>query len=534
MRKPVLLGTICWLLAAAATAQAATILVTRRTDVVADDGRCSLREAVTAANTGLPSGTSAGECIGGDPLPVVDVIQLRRGGYKLTLGGAGEDGNAGGDLDVFESVVIEGKGRGRTKIRNRVGDPAIVGDGDRLFHVDPAAAGGVDVTFVGLTLAGGDVACAGEDCVMGASAVESTGNGALTFERCRVLRNTASCYGSGCGDDEGTAAIRVLGGGALSIRRSIMQMNRAVCEGTGCRSGSAAILVYSSDTDEGFILEDSTVKNNTSTCSGPGCLTSAIVRVVAEDVVVRSVELRKNEVACGGSECSGASMVELFADVTATLEDVQANGNTIDCEGDGCRVGVVLHGNGAEDIALQDVGADGNVTTCAGTACSTREHLRVTSGTGDASLERVALVRSVIVCHGDRCRPEEMVDVFAAGTITLRDSRIAEDGVACTGLECDNSGLVRLNAPAFQIERTAVNDNTLVCVGDGCEADRILSLQAVGDAVLTDTDVLRNVNQCVGDDCLASRATDRSTSRAVLRATTRSGASATAARSGPS
>ncbi|MEW6267837.1 MAG: hypothetical protein AB1689_00900 [Thermodesulfobacteriota bacterium] len=136
-----------------APAGAATIVVTERKDVSADDGRCSLREAVDAANTGTPSGATPGECVAGDAPPAVDVIRLRRAKYVLSLGAPGDDANREGDLDLTESVVIEGKGAGKTKVIARFGDPAIPGDGDRLFHVDPAAAGGVDVTFTGLTSA---------------------------------------------------------------------------------------------------------------------------------------------------------------------------------------------------------------------------------------------------------------------------------------------------------------------------------------------------------------------------------------------
>lgn len=42
--------------------------------VVADDGKCTLTEAVDAANQNSASGVSAGECIAGDPFPAVDEI----------------------------------------------------------------------------------------------------------------------------------------------------------------------------------------------------------------------------------------------------------------------------------------------------------------------------------------------------------------------------------------------------------------------------------------------------------------------------
>ncbi|MCA9493293.1 MAG: CSLREA domain-containing protein, partial [Myxococcales bacterium] len=47
-------------------AGAATIDVTTTDDVVADDGLCSLREALAAARDQVGSGSSAGECAAGD------------------------------------------------------------------------------------------------------------------------------------------------------------------------------------------------------------------------------------------------------------------------------------------------------------------------------------------------------------------------------------------------------------------------------------------------------------------------------------
>src|SRR5690606_39339782 len=70
---------------------AARIDVTTRRDVVADDGLCSLREAVGAANSQQPSGSSPGECVAGESLPVVDVIRLPRGRYRLDFGFPGDD-----------------------------------------------------------------------------------------------------------------------------------------------------------------------------------------------------------------------------------------------------------------------------------------------------------------------------------------------------------------------------------------------------------------------------------------------------------
>jgi len=85
-----------------------TITVSTFSDVVANDGVCSLREAVTAANANAPSGAAAGECPAGTT--GTDTIQLPAGAYSLSIGPAGDDNNARGDLDILGNVNLVGLG----------------------------------------------------------------------------------------------------------------------------------------------------------------------------------------------------------------------------------------------------------------------------------------------------------------------------------------------------------------------------------------------------------------------------------------
>ena len=55
------------LLLAPVSARAATITVTSTADTAANDGVCTLREAIIAANTNTASGAAAGECATGAP-----------------------------------------------------------------------------------------------------------------------------------------------------------------------------------------------------------------------------------------------------------------------------------------------------------------------------------------------------------------------------------------------------------------------------------------------------------------------------------
>lgn len=73
----IILGLICLI---SLPAGAATIVVnTDDLTVVADDGLCTLTEAVDAANLNVASGLSAGECMAGDPYPAVDDITFDLG-----------------------------------------------------------------------------------------------------------------------------------------------------------------------------------------------------------------------------------------------------------------------------------------------------------------------------------------------------------------------------------------------------------------------------------------------------------------------
>src|SRR5205085_6147903 len=56
---------ILMMLAAVPSLSAATITVNTNVDATADDGVCTLREAIVAANTNAPSGATAGECSAG-------------------------------------------------------------------------------------------------------------------------------------------------------------------------------------------------------------------------------------------------------------------------------------------------------------------------------------------------------------------------------------------------------------------------------------------------------------------------------------
>src|SRR5262249_51331733 len=94
----------CLALTAASPAWATNINVTTTSDESADNATCSLREAVTAANTNSNAHENACNAGWFD----TDVISLPAGTY--TLSGSGDDTNATGDLDVTGLGPIQIKG----------------------------------------------------------------------------------------------------------------------------------------------------------------------------------------------------------------------------------------------------------------------------------------------------------------------------------------------------------------------------------------------------------------------------------------
>ena len=81
---------------------ATEITVTTADDELNADGDCSLREAITAANTNAV----VDACSAGTSSPT-DIINLPAGTLRFTISGDDND-CAVGDLDILEDLVING------------------------------------------------------------------------------------------------------------------------------------------------------------------------------------------------------------------------------------------------------------------------------------------------------------------------------------------------------------------------------------------------------------------------------------------
>jgi CSLREA domain-containing protein len=139
-------------------------------------GSCSLREAVQLANAQLGPNR----------------ILLQAGAYDLSRGGADEDGNGTGDLDITDDLIIVGTGAATTILSQSAADRALHAQGD-----------GVDLTLRDLTVSGGSGVDDGGGVYMA--------DGRIEIERVTLVGNRARHHGgalySGAGAGPGDERI---------------------------------------------------------------------------------------------------------------------------------------------------------------------------------------------------------------------------------------------------------------------------------------------------------------------------------------
>src|SRR5437764_5652934 len=118
------------LLSMSSSALAATITVNTTTDETGQSGHCSLRDAITAAN----SDTKQGGCLKGSG---TDKVVVPAGHYVLSQG----------ELSITSSMKLTGAGASTTKID--------ANKASRSFEIGTGGGPALTVAISGLTLTGG-------------------------------------------------------------------------------------------------------------------------------------------------------------------------------------------------------------------------------------------------------------------------------------------------------------------------------------------------------------------------------------------
>jgi len=189
-------------------------------DVTPTNGKFSLREAITKANT----------------TPGADVIVMPPGVFKITIPGAGESGNLTGDFDITDTLTIQGAGAGITNI-----------DGqkvDRVFDILGNGPSSIKVVLQGLTTRNGSVTGDGGGI--------RVGNADLVVRDCIVTGNLASMSGGGISNGAAPAT------GTVALVRATVGRNVA-----GTNGGGISVTGISE-----FTVKDSTIRRNVGDIGG--------------------------------------------------------------------------------------------------------------------------------------------------------------------------------------------------------------------------------------------------------------------------
>lgn len=196
-------------------AHAKTITVSTNSDIVANDGRCSLREAIAAANTDTASGSSRGECPAGSGSDTITVPAM-----QILLGSP---------LTVSSPTVVAGAGAENTVIQAN-------GSGG-VFLVDSGP-----VAFRNLTVQGAR---------LGDGRGITVNMGAVEISDVRITGNTVT--GGGAGLYVGRSA-------TITVRRTTIDQNRGGGAGNGGAGGIANI--------GKLVVQESLIAGNTSNRTG--------------------------------------------------------------------------------------------------------------------------------------------------------------------------------------------------------------------------------------------------------------------------
>jgi CSLREA domain-containing protein len=264
-----------------AAAAATDFNVNTASDMSADDGNCTLREAVTAANTNAAVGPNMGnDCPAGEA--TLDRVQLDPGATYARISGVVDDSNVAGDLDVVGTgpVSIEGTGSPAPTID--------CNDNDRGVHALDMTPGDT-LTIQGIRITDCRVVAAGD------------GGGALRVGSGATAAVTGATIDLNEAGSAGTAGIHqgggILVGGALVMSSSVVAGNSAnssdvVVTGGGVElSGSTAAATISGSVISGNSLNTPTV----------GATNGAGVNNPQGDLVLRGSLVTGNQINGGGA-----------------------------------------------------------------------------------------------------------------------------------------------------------------------------------------------------------------------------------------
>lgn len=307
--------------------QAATITVNGSGDTAADDGVCTLREAIDAAVSNLPSGDTTGTpCTAGDDIDETITFNIAQTGPTITL-------TSGLFIQDDIGVTIQGPGAGSLTVDGN-------GTAGRVFAFDDGITSGSTAIFEisGLTITGGEGGVALTD-----------GTSQLTLDGVAIIQNTLTGDGAGVLSDDSNGG--TTGSPTLVVKNSTIKGNTSSANGGGiaCFNGSTVT------------IENSTIAGNSSGANGGGILNSGgSAMTILKSTIFDNTTGISGTPTGGGIQNEGA--LSSLTITNSTLSDNQSDGDGggINNTGDGTTTVTLLNVTITRNTADFDEGSVGD------------------------------------------------------------------------------------------------------------------------------------------------------------------------------
>ena len=245
----------------------------------------------TTADTGVPG--TLRECVKEANKYSEITLTVPAGTYTLAIAGDDEDAAVTGDLDITAGMTINGAGAGSTIIQAGTNSTNGI---DRVFHVDPARAGGFTVSMSNMTIR------YGRETGTGGGGILIDQNGTLSFTDGAVT----GCNGK-------------IGGGIASLDPSSLTLNRVTVNGNTSTSDGGGVYTLG-----GYQYTDVAVTGNTAANNGGGIFSDKGSGMFTAVTISGN---QANNSRGGGIYSKGSGIM--------TLTNVTVSGNSASSEGGG-------------------------------------------------------------------------------------------------------------------------------------------------------------------------------------------------------
>ncbi len=314
--------SIVALAAAGTPAQAAVVKPDTKADDLANNGNCTLREAVVATNTDAPRD----DCPAGNG---ADKIKLKKGVYKLTVTPTDDVDSLDGDLDVTDTDGV--------KVLGVPGKTTVKGDGiERVFEIRQNA----DAAFRFLKITGGGPFSLGGGILVTAGATLDLADSTVSANK-----------GNGGGGIS-------VGGGTLDMTRTTVTGNEAVTQtGTDTFDGGGIQLSAATAT-----ITESAITGNTAADEGGGVMVEGSVASLTNTTVSGNIANSTGSNGGGGIQVLGPSASLSLTNATVARNTAEFGGGVHTFNAGAAAIGTILADNTAT-ASGHDCGGPGGLSS---------------------------------------------------------------------------------------------------------------------------------------------------------------------------